>query len=214
VEKVRLVQFHIEPYAKIWDLQNKLQKDVIENRTGSYLILTQHLPVITLGKSGSHENLLVSAKELEEKKIQFFEVDRGGDITYHGPGQLVGYPILNLERFKKDIHWYLRQLEQTIIETLEEFTLKPERIKGLTGVWIGKKKICAIGVKTTRWVTMHGFALNITTDLDHFHTIIPCGLQNSSITSLAEQIGNNITIDEVIRVFLHKFSMIFGVTII
>jgi lipoyl(octanoyl) transferase len=195
-------------------LQKELQKKVIEERTESYLILTQHPPVITLGKTGSHNNLLLSAKELEKRNIQFFEVDRGGDITYHGPGQLIGYPILNLEHFKKDIHWYLRQLEQTIIETLETYALQPKRIKNLTGVWIDKKKICAIGIKTTRWVTMHGFALNIDIDLNAFQTIIPCGIQNKGITSLSEQLGNNITIDEVITIFLQKFSKIFGVTLI
>lgn len=214
MEKVHLLQFQVESYAKIWALQKKLQKEVIEKRQESYLILTQHLPVITLGKSGSYSNLLLSEDELSSKKIQFFEVDRGGDITYHGPGQLVGYPVLNLEHFKKDIHWYLRQLEQSIIETLEEYNILASRIKSLTGVWIQKKKICAIGIKTTRWVTMHGFALNVTNDLNPFQSIIPCGIQDKGITSISEQVGNIIPIEEVIKVFLEKFEKIFGVTIV
>jgi lipoyl(octanoyl) transferase len=214
LKEVRLLRFQIEPYAKIWDLQRKLQQKVIEERRHSFLILTQHPPVITLGKSGTYQNLLLSKEQLQQKNIQFFEIDRGGDITYHGPGQLIGYPILDLEKFKKDIHWYLRQLEQSIIETLEEFALHPKRIKELTGVWINNKKICAIGIKTTRWVTMHGFALNITTDLNAFQTIIPCGIQDKGITSLAELAGNKITMEEVIKIFLQKFSKVFGVTLI
>ena len=214
MENVHLLQFQIESYEKIWALQKELQKKVIEERAQSYLILTQHPAVITLGKSGSYENLLLSKNELSKKNIQFFEVDRGGDITYHGPGQLVGYPILNLEHFKKDIHWYLRQLEQSIIETLEEYNILASRIESLTGVWIQKKKICAIGIKTTRWVTMHGFALNVTNDLNPFQSIIPCGIQDKGITSISEQVGNIIPIEEVIKVFLEKFKKIFGVTIV
>jgi lipoyl(octanoyl) transferase len=214
VEQVHLLRFQIEPYEKIWNLQRELQKEVIANRSHSYLILTQHNPVITLGKSGTYENLLLSQQELKKKKIQFFEIDRGGDITYHGPGQLVGYPILNLENLKKDIHWYLRTLEQIIMETLQEYTIPSRRIHGLTGVWIDNKKICAIGIKTTRWVTMHGFALNINTDLAPFQAIVPCGIQQMGITSIAEQVGNIIPLDEVITILLQKFSAIFGVKII
>jgi lipoyl(octanoyl) transferase len=214
LEEVHLLRFQIEPYAKIWNLQKELQQKVINERDTSFLILTQHPAVITIGKSGTYQNLLLSREQLKKQNIQFFETDRGGDITFHGPGQLVGYPILNLERFKKDIHWYLRQLEQSIIETLEEFGLQPARINHLTGVWINNKKICAIGIKTTRWVTMHGFALNITTDLKAFQTIIPCGIQDKGITSLTELLGNNIPMEEVITIFLQKFSNVFGVTII
>jgi len=212
LKQVRIIQFEIESYTKICDLQRQLQQQVIEKRSDSYLILTQHHPVITLGKSGTHENLLLSKEELDKKKIQFYEIDRGGDITYHGPGQLVGYPIMNLDHFKKDIHWYLRNLEQIIIDTLQEFALQARRIEGFTGVWIGNKKICAMGIKTTKWVTMHGFALNINTDLTAFQSIIPCGIQHKSITSLSEEVGNIISIEEVIKILLQKFSKIFGVT--
>jgi lipoyl(octanoyl) transferase len=203
-------------YQYAWDYQtalfNKIIGQKLQNRelsednqiaTDNYLLFCEHPHVYTLGRSGTKENLLINETNLEEKKASYFETNRGGDITYHGPGQLVGYPILDLDNFFTDIHKYLRYLEEAVILTLNEYGLHGGRISGLTGVWLDAenekkaRKICAMGVKTSRWVTMHGFALNINTDLTYFNNIIPCGIPDKAVTSITQEVGKNIEISEV-----------------
>ena len=193
-------------------MQRDLYQRVLSENAGPYLILTEHDPVITIGKSGSRQNLLVNTRYLETRGIDVIENDRGGDITFHGPGQIVGYPIINLADFKKDIHWYLRSLEEVIIKTLDLFGLKSIRNDGLTGVWIENRKICAIGVKTSRWITMHGFALNVNTELDHFDLIVPCGIRDKSVTSISSELGNTIDLNDVMNKVISQFEIVFEVT--
>jgi lipoyl(octanoyl) transferase len=220
-------------YQYAWDYQtdifNKIiaaklrNRDLPENEqvpTENYLLFCQHPHVYTLGRSGTKENLLINELNLQEKNAVYFETNRGGDITYHGPGQLVGYPILDLDNFFTDIHKYLRFLEEAIILTLQEYKLKAGRIEGLTGVWIdfeeekSARKICAMGVKASRWVTMHGFALNINTDLSYFNNIIPCGITDKAVTSLAQELGKEVSIREVEEKIKKHLSDLFGMKII
>ena len=211
--QVHVIDLGKQSYKPTWDLQEKqLQKIVAlkkHNRTAevpvatpNYFYWVEHPAVITLGKSGLPQHLLLNEKQLTEKGIEFFTTNRGGDITFHGPGQLVGYPILDLENFFTDIHKYLRLLEESIILTLEEYGLKPERSEGETGVWLDvgtpfARKICAMGVKASRWVTMHGFALNVNTDLTYFDYIIPCGIQGKAVTSLERELKRTVPLDEL-----------------
>jgi lipoyl(octanoyl) transferase len=211
LETVEIKRMGLTDFSDVWHLQKMLLNDVVQHRNKHYLILTEHQPVITLGKAGSLKNLLYNPEYIKSQGIQFFQIDRGGDITFHGPGQLVGYPILNLEKFKKDIHWYLRALEEAIIQTLALLKISANRIKGLTGVWVNNRKICAIGIKTSRWATMHGFALNVDLPLDYFDYIIPCGLNDKGITSVAEEIKNKISMDTVNEIFLKIFAKVFKV---
>lgn len=181
----------------------------------SYLIFCQHPPVYTLGNSGSKENLLLDENGLLERGIEYYKIRRGGDITFHGPGQLVGYPILDLDQFFTDIHKYLRLLEETIIITLAEAGIRAGRIPGLTGVWVGfekpesARKICAIGVRCSRWVTMHGFALNVNTDLSYFENIIPCGIKDKEVTSIEKELGYQVNLEEVQQAVMKNFLRIF-----
>ena len=200
-------------YKKCWDFQESLFMEILNmksvnrkegknNPTNNYLIFCEHPHVYTLGKSGDKKNLLVNEEYLKKKGAGFYKINRGGDITYHGPGQIVGYPIFDLENFFTDIHKYLRFLEEAIILTLKEYGLNGERSKGETGVWLDPsnnkaRKICAFGVKSSRWVTMHGFALNINSNLSYFDDIIPCGIKNKSVTSLNKELGTDINIEEV-----------------
>jgi lipoyl(octanoyl) transferase len=197
----------------MWELQQRLFQQVVETRTENYLILTEHYPVITVGQKSNPAHLLATDVYLHQHGIELFHVDRGGDITFHGPGQLIGYPVLNLLEFRADIHWYLRSLEEVIIRTLSDYKLPAKRIKDLTGVWCGNKKICAIGVKITRWVSMHGFALNVFTDLDNFKHIIPCGISKKGVTSIFEQIGNITDLNDVSSRVCENFADIFGVSL-
>jgi lipoyl(octanoyl) transferase len=184
--------------------------------TQHYLLFTEHPPVYTLGKSGNKENVLLNEEGLMAKNIQFFNTNRGGDITFHGPGQIVGYPILDLEKFYTDIGKYLRNLEEVIILTMADYGLRGERSPGETGVWIdaeipGKaRKICAIGVRCSRWITMHGFAFNVNTDLSYFNHIIPCGIVNKQVTSLEKELGFTIDMKEVKAVVKKNFEKIFN----
>jgi lipoyl(octanoyl) transferase len=186
--------------------------------TSHYLFFVEHPHVYTLGKSGHVENLLISEEERTARGVGFFKTNRGGDITYHGPGQVVGYPILDLEKFYTDIGKYLRNIEEVIILTLAEYGIKGERSPGETGVWIDpdiqgrERKICAIGVRCSRWITMHGFALNVNTDLDYFNYIIPCGIQNKKVTSLQQELGREVSIDEVKGRVRSNFEKVFQVT--
>lgn len=203
-------------YKDAWDYQEKLFKEVIDvklaNRelpgsqqteTTNYLLFCEHPHVYTLGKSGNEENLLLNENGLKQKDATFYKINRGGDITYHGPGQLVGYPIIDLDNFFTDIHIYLRNLEEAIILTLKDYEITAGRIKGMTGVWldhIAKKnprKICAIGVKTSRWVTMHGFAFNVNANLDYFKNIVPCGISDKAVTSLDKELNRSMDMKEV-----------------
>jgi len=188
--------------------------------TTNYLLFVQHPPVYTLGKSGKAEHVLLKEEERKERGIEFFHTNRGGDITYHGPGQIVGYPILDLEYFFTDIGRYLRSLEEAIILTLAEYGLKGDRSKGETGVWLdpdikGKeRKICAMGVRCSRWITMHGFALNVNTDLSYFNGIIPCGIPSKQVTSLNRELGREISMDEVKEKIKNNFATVFNAVMV
>lgn len=185
--------------------------------TRNHLLFVEHNPVYTLGKSGDIAHVLISEKERKQKGIEFFKINRGGDITFHGPGQVVGYPILDLEHFKTDLGWYLRNLEEVIILTVAEYGLKADRSKGETGVWIDpdikgrERKICAMGIRCSRWITMHGFAFNVNTDLDYFNHIIPCGIQNKQVTSLENELGYKPPMAEVKQKVRNNFGKVFDV---
>ncbi|HLF45785.1 MAG TPA: lipoyl(octanoyl) transferase LipB [Chitinophagaceae bacterium] len=188
--------------------------------TTHYLLFVEHPPVYTLGKSGNQQHVLLGEKELEEKGIQFFKTNRGGDITFHGEQQIVGYPILDLEKFYTDIGRYLRELEEVIILTLADYGLKGERSAGETGVWLdptipGKeRKICALGVRTSRWITMHGFAFNVNTDLSFFNHIIPCGIQNKQVTSLKKELGRKVSFEEAKEKVKENFEKVFNAELV
>lgn len=220
-------------YKSAWDYQEKIFASLVNNKIGNrektieeqiipdhYFLLCEHPPVFTLGKSGSMKNLLVNQDTLNEKHISFFKINRGGDITFHGTGQIVGYPILDLDYFFTDIGKYLRLVEETIILTLAEYGLKAGRSKGETGVWLEPespsraRKICAIGVRSSRWVTMHGFAFNINTDLSYFDLIIPCGIQGKQVTSLQKELGRTIDLSEVKEKIIKHFSELFEAKIV
>lgn len=229
-------------YKTAWDLQEDLlRKNVLikteernkevqnpaplitsyseSNSTTHHLLFVEHSPVYTLGKSGKIENVIIGEEQRRQEGIEFFHTNRGGDITFHGPGQIVGYPILDLEKFYTDIGRYLRELEDVIILTLKEYGIKAERSPGETGVWIdafekGKeRKICAMGVRCSRWITMHGFALNVNTDLHYFNGIVPCGIQNKKVTSLKEELGHSVSEKEVKEKLKRNFEKVFDVTI-
>lgn len=213
-------------YKETWDYQEALFKQILDlkirNRrentnipTDNYFLFVEHPHVYTLGKSGDISNLLLNEDQLKTKNAKFYKINRGGDITYHGPGQIVGYPILDLDNFFTDIHKYLRLLEETIILTLDEYGIKAERSEGETGVWLDvgtpfARKICAMGVRASRWVTMHGFALNVNADLGYFDNIIPCGIKGKAVTSLNVELGMQ-TVDEVEvkEKILKHFSQLF-----
>ena len=216
-------------YQDAWDKQEEILAETVqiktENRSSSspkatpnYIIFVEHPHVYTLGKSGKQENLLLNTEGLKEKKAAFYKINRGGDITYHGPGQLVGYPILDLENFFTDIHLYLRTLEEAVILTLAEYGLKGMRYPGFTGVWLDAdnekaRKICAMGVRCSRWVTMHGFAFNINTDLDYFNNIIPCGIDDKAVTSLKLETGKTLDMGEVKQKLLNNLVKLFEMEI-
>jgi lipoyl(octanoyl) transferase len=223
---VRVRQLGLVTYEAATALQQNLFQQTIDQKihnrrnpddqtpTANHLLFVEHPPVYTLGKSGDKNNLLVNNTTLKEKGASFFKTNRGGDITFHGPGQLVGYPILDLDFFFTDIHKYLRFLEECVIATLADYNIEATRSKGETGVWLdvegaNPRKICAMGIRTSRWVTMHGFALNVNTDLSFFDYIIPCGIADKSITSMAKELGAAVDMQEVIKKFKEHFSRIF-----
>ena len=235
--KVRFEDLGRIRYKDAWDYQEKLLAENLEvkkyNRqleidesdaephdTKSHFLICEHEPVYTLGKSGAMENLLVGNKVLEEKGIEFFKTNRGGDITFHGHEQIVGYPILDLELIKPDIVLYMRNLEEVIIRTLAEYGLDCGRSEGETGVWLQPenvrfaRKICALGVKTSRWITIHGFALNVNTDLEFFKMIIPCGIENKQVTSLEKELGRKVPLTEVQEKIKKHFKEVFGVKLV
>jgi lipoyl(octanoyl) transferase len=219
-KKIQLQDLGSKDYKSTWEYQEELFKEIVDlkirNRreeldleTPNYLLFVEHPHVYTLGKSGDLENLLLNEKQLEAKGATFYKINRGGDITYHGPGQIVGYPILDLENFFTDIHKYLRFLEESIILTLEEYGLKCGRSEGETGVWLDvgtpfARKICALGVRASRWVTMHGFALNVNVDLGYFDNIIPCGIRGKGVTSLQVELGVEKVDEEEVKAKIVK----------
>lgn len=215
----KAVEYQTKIFNKIIDQKLKNRKSVNKEITQNHLIFVEHPNVYTLGKSGDINNLLLSKEDLEKKEIQFFNTNRGGDITCHGPGQIVCYPILDLDNFFSDIHKYLRYLEEVVIQTLNEFGIKSERSSYETGVWIEPKqisarKICAMGVKASRWVTMHGFALNVDNDLSYFENIIPCGISNKSVTSITNEIANQVDKYDVKEKIIKNFENIFSAKLI
>jgi len=225
-KKVELQDLGYKDYKQTWDYQEQLFKGIIDTKiknrreelnleTKNYFLFVEHPHVYTLGKSGDMSNLLVDEKQLAEKEATFYKVNRGGDITYHGPGQIVGYPIIDLDNFFTDIHKYLRFLEEMIILTLDEYGLKAERSPGETGVWLDvgtpfARKICAMGVRASRWVTMHGFALNVNANLGYFDLMIPCGIRGKSVTSLNVELGQSkVDEAEVKAKLLKHFTQLF-----
>ncbi|MDI6802770.1 MAG: lipoyl(octanoyl) transferase LipB [Bacteroidota bacterium] len=198
-------------YKEIWDLQKQLFDLRTENRIPDILLLNEHNHVYTIGKSGNGNHLLATEEELLATGAEVFYTDRGGDITYHGPGQLVGYPILDLNNYYLDTHKYLRDIEETLILTLKDFQLQGTRSEGMTGVWVGNNKIAAIGIKISRWITMHGFAFNVNTDLSYFDRIIPCGIFHKGVTSLQQVLGHSVDIEEVNESIISNLEKVFGV---
>ena len=230
-KKVAAKDLGLKDYKETWDYQELLFQKIIDlkikNRreetlleTPNHFLFVEHPHVYTLGKSGDITNLLVDEKQLAARGAQFYKINRGGDITYHGPGQIVGYPILDLDNFFTDIHKYLRFLEEMVILTLAEYGLKAERSEGETGVWLDvgtpfARKICAMGVRASRWVTMHGFALNVNADLGYFDMMIPCGIKGKAVTSLNVELGQKeVSIEEVKKKLLKYFSRLFEAEII
>ncbi|WP_242082294.1 lipoyl(octanoyl) transferase LipB [Aestuariivivens sediminis] len=225
-KQVILQDLGFKDYKQTWDYQEELFRGIVDTKiknrheetslkTNNYFLFVEHPHVYTLGKSGDFSNLLLNEAQLTEKGAAFYKINRGGDITYHGPGQIVGYPILDLENFFTDIHKYLRLLEEMIILTLSEFGIEASRSKGETGVWLDvgtpfARKICAMGVRASRWVTMHGFALNVNADLGYFDNIIPCGIRGKSVTSLNVELGlENVDLEEVKEKLLKHFTALF-----
>ena len=230
-KKIKIIDLGLMDYKKAWDFQQSLFDEIIEikkkNRknnlnepTPNYLVFVEHPHVYTLGKSGNASNLLINEVQLKENKASFYKINRGGDITYHGPGQIVGYPILDLENFFTDIHKYLRFLEEIIILSLKNYSIEGERNEGKTGVWIDvstpfPRKICAMGVRASRWVTMHGFALNANVDFRYFDNIIPCGLANNIITSISKETNTEkIDYDKLKTIIKKNFLNVFQAELI
>ena len=231
--KTKFYNLGLKDYKESWDYQadlfDKILAVKIANRnpdctepqpTSNYLLFVEHPHVFTLGKSGEENNLLIKKEDLHTIQATYYHINRGGDITYHGPGQIVGYPVIDLENFFTDIHQYLRLLEEAVIQTVREFGISAGRIPGLTGVWVDHenqrqaKKICALGVKTSRWVTMHGFAFNVNTDLRYFDYIIPCGIADKSVTSLANVLGTEQDIQKVSEILKQRIAHLFKMELV
>lgn len=213
------------PYRPVWDLQAAIQQRLVDeklarrkqklnqpgNESNEVLLFVEHPHVYTLGKSGDKAHLLKEMTELASIEADFIEIDRGGDITYHGPGQIVGYPIFDMDRHFTDIHKYLRYLEEVVIRTCADYGINAGRIEGLTGVWAGDQKICAMGIKCSRWVTMHGFALNVNTDLSYFNHIVPCGISDKAVTSFRDLLGREMDSEEVKAQLRAHFEAVFDI---
>ncbi|RCH53718.1 lipoyl(octanoyl) transferase [Mucilaginibacter hurinus] len=237
-KKVIYQDWGLTDYKEAWERQEKLFSETVQLKTDlrnkralegdeaadlvetpNYLVFCEHPHVYTLGKSGKPEHLLLDEKGLKEKNAVYHPINRGGDITYHGPGQLVGYPILDLDNFFTDIHLYLRTLEEAVILTLAQFDIKGDRYPGYTGVWIEQdtqraRKICAMGVRCSRWVTMHGFAFNVNTDLDYFKNIVPCGIDDKDVTSMQKELGKQVDLQQIKEILKHHISVLFGMEIL
>ena len=213
-EKWQLLRLGFVDYEQAHNLQKRILQDRIDDKCPDHLILLQHNPVITVGRGGDNSNILLPKSVLESFGISVYEIERGGDVTYHGPGQLTGYPIIDLRNYKKDVHWYLRQLEEVIIRVLAEYKIIGKRVEEYTGVWVDDEKIAAIGVAVKKWVTYHGFAFNVNPDLTHFKLINPCGITDKEVTSLAKVLGHNVNINEVEDRIIYAFMDVFHVRII
>jgi len=232
-KKTKFVDLGQIDYQQAWDYQTNIFQSILDiksqNRslpvseqqtTKNYLLFCEHPHVFTLGKSGDEKNLLVKKQELHTIEATYYHINRGGDITYHGPGQIVVYPIIDMENFFTDIHKYMRLLEESVIQTLAEFNIMAGRISGLTGVWIDfedetkARKICALGVKTSRWVTLHGLAFNVNTDLNYFKYIVPCGIEDKAVTSLEKELGKQLDLELVKSILKNKLSGLFEMEII
>jgi len=225
MRKVKAINKGLIDYKNCWDFQEEIFKKTVdlkidlrdgksEGTTGNSLIFCQHPHVYTLGKSGKREHLLISEEMLEKYQAKYYKINRGGDITYHGPGQLVMYPIFDLDHFFTDIHKYMRYLEEAVILTLGEFGIKAARVEGLTGVWLDggtpkERKICAMGVKSSRWVTMHGIALNVNTNMDYFNHIVPCGIIDKSVTSMKQELGEEVDFEKVQQALKENMANVF-----
>jgi lipoyl(octanoyl) transferase len=231
--KTQFIDLGLIDYQQAWDYQTDLfnrnleikkqNRDLPSNGqriTNNHLIFCEHPHVYTLGKSGDEKNLLIKKEDLHTIQASYYAINRGGDITYHGPGQLVVYPVIDLENFFTDIHQYMRLLEEAVIQTLAEFNISAGRIKGLTGVWIDfeneltARKICALGVKTSRWVTMHGLAFNVNTDLNYFNHIVPCGIDDKAVTTLQKEMGALLPMAQVKSILKEKIVSLFGMVLI
>ena len=226
-KSILLKDLQIKDYKETWEYQTSLLQEIVavkidnrrndgDKKTDNHFLFVEHPHVYTLGKSGDFSNLLLNEKQLEEKGATFYKINRGGDITYHGPGQIVGYPILDLENFFTDIHKYLRLLEESIILTIAEYGLKGERSAGETGVWLDvgtpfARKICALGIRSSRWVTMHGFALNVNTNLGYFDHIIPCGIRGKAVASMEAELDRTVDVEEVKAKILIHFKTLFEI---
>src|SRR5258708_9190604 len=227
-KQTQFIDLGLIDYQKAWDYQTELFNKILavksENRnrpltehraTNNFLIFCEHPHVFTIGKSGDEKNLVIPVADLSSIGATYYQINRGGDITYHGPGQIVVYPVIDLENFFTDIHQYMRTLEESVIQTLNEFGIEAGRIKGLTGVWLdpdeqlGARKICALGVKTSRWVTMHGLAMNVNTDLSYFNHIVPCGIADKAVTSMKKELNSDQNSDHIKKILKQKIAFLF-----
>lgn len=197
-------------YKESWDLQKSIHQLRVENKIDDVLFLLEHPHTYTLGKIADKNNLVGDEKYLSDNKISVYDIDRGGDITYHGPGQIVGYPIISLTNWNQDTHKYLRAIEEVVIKVCSEYGLEGSRVDKYTGVWLDERKICAIGIKISRWITMHGFAFNVNTDLKLFNGIIPCGISDKEVTSLNRELDKEISLNEVKEKIIHHFGILFN----
>jgi len=206
---MHVVDLGYRDYKEIWDLQKRIHRMRLDGETDDVLLLVEHNSVITMGKSGKKENLLIPSRTLEQKKIPYYDIERGGDITYHGPGQLVGYPIVNVKKGFAGIRPFIEKMKDVIIATLADFHIRGEKKDKIVGVWTQKGKICSIGIAVRQWVSFHGFALNVNTDLGNFALITPCGMKDVTMTSMQEELGQEIPIEEVKESVVHNYSIIF-----
>ena len=200
------------PYAEVLELQREMARERIAGSRDDTLLLVEHDPVVTLGRSSKAGHLVADRRQLAGRGVDLFEVERGGDVTFHGPGQLVGYPIVDLTQHKQDLHWYLRQLEQVLIDTLSTFSINGSRVATYTGVWAGRRKIASIGVHARSWVTWHGFALNVSTNLSYFDLIVPCGIPDVEMTSIEREAGRPVSMIDVEHAVVSAFSNRFDLT--
>jgi len=229
-KKIILRDIGKSSFSDAWEYQEDIFKKIIDQKiknrsnenkmeTNNFLIVTEHDPVYTIGKSGDISNLLLNDDEMKTQGIEFYKINRGGDITYHGPGQIMGYPIIDLDNFFTDINFYLRKLEEVIINTLESYDLEGFTIKGETGVWVKdnnglSKKVCAFGIRASRWVTMHGFSFNVNPELNYFKNIIPCGITDKGVTSVSELINRNIEMTEIKQILYKNFAESFSAKLV
>jgi lipoyl(octanoyl) transferase len=207
---IEIQNWGLVDYKEAWQRQKQIVADIQQKRDKSVLVLCQHPTVITIGRNGTEDNITVQHEFLRKLGVEVYEIDRGGDVTLHNPGQLVGYPIFNLSSYREDLHWFLREIEQVIIDLVADYGIDAGRVEGLTGVWVdGKRKICAMGMHCSRWVTYHGFALNVNNDLSEFGYIVPCGIRDKEVTSIEAETGQKVDFDEIsekcMEIFRKKF---------